>query len=166
MAHMFKLDFICNHVNSMVESGQAVVVAELHEQAVDIVCTQLGLPPSRTRCESVKVKPPCHVVRNHQSHPNARPVVRNGAVGPVQHYQLAVLASNVHGTSEEQIIRKVGEELSARGVGRRLAHGLDMSVEVWPVSKGAGGAASALERIEMYGSRRGKVSGGRVGGRR
>ena len=167
MAHMFKIDFICNHVNSMVESGRAVVVAESHEQAMDIVCQQLSLPASRTRCtESVKVKPPCHVIESRQSHPKAQPVAHNGrGVGPVQHYAMAVLASHVHGTSEDQAIRKVGEELAARGQQRRQLHGLDLSVEVWPVQQGAKGAASALERIEMYGTRKGKVSGGRVGRR-
>jgi hypothetical protein len=168
MAHMFRIDYITNHVNGMVESGKIIVVAESHEQAADLVCVQLNLPPSRTRCESAKIKPPLYQVENRQSHPAEKKVaIRSQREPPLptQRFYIEVTASNVSGQNEHQVLRKVGEELCARGMQTRLRHHLQMSVDCHTSDDAKAGPASPMEKIEMYGRHNGRVQGGQVRGR-
>src|SRR5262245_36721115 len=59
--HMFRLEYVTNHANGVVESGKVIVCADSHDQALDVICVQLDLPPSRTRIlQSIKVKPACY----------------------------------------------------------------------------------------------------------
>ena len=82
MPHMFRVDYCCNHINTVVESGRAIVMAESHQQALDIICDQFCLPPSRTRAiESVKVKPPIFSVDAHQSYPDRKISQRHHGAG-------------------------------------------------------------------------------------
>jgi hypothetical protein len=167
MSHMFRVDFICNHANGMVESGRSIVVAESHEQVIDIICTLQNLPPSRTRIiDSVKIKPPCYSVETRQSHPNAKPAMRNQRDGlePQQRYQLFVQVSNVYAHGENQALRKAGEELIARGMQTRLRHNLEMMIDCSEGSSTSPRKTSPLERIEMLGARANKrgLQGGRV----
>ena len=75
--HMFRVDFVCNHVNGLVETGKVLVVAESHDQARDLVCSQLNLPPTRTRTiASDKIKPPCYTIETHQSYPTTKVSMR------------------------------------------------------------------------------------------
>jgi hypothetical protein len=169
MAHMFRIDFITNHVNGMVEAGKIIVVAESHEQAADLVCQQCNLPPSRTRCESTKIKPPLYQVENRQSYPEKKAsTIRTQREPPlpVQRFFIEVTASNVSGHSEHQVLRKVGEELCARGMQTKLRHHLQMSVDCRTADDTtAPGSQTPMEKIEMYGQRNGRVQGGQVRGR-
>jgi hypothetical protein len=161
---MFRVDFITNHANGMVEAGKVIVLAESHDMAHDLVCTQLNLPPSRTRCDSAKIKPPCYAVENRQSYPTTKKSMRSARdLSPTQRYQITVQASNVNGQSEQQVLRKVGEELCARGTQTRLRHNLQMSIECETGDKRAS-PPSALEKIEMFRPSN-PVQGGRMRGR-
>jgi hypothetical protein len=166
---MFLVDFITNHINGVVETGKVIVVADSHALAIDIVATHLNLPPSRTRFDTEKKKPPFFSVENHQHYPTKRPVIRTeiGDSTAPQHYQILVQASNVLGRSEQQAIRKLGEELQARGSQTRLRHNLELLIECTTADKQRSTPINALEKIEMYGARSAKraVQGGRAQGR-
>jgi hypothetical protein len=164
MAHMFAVDYICNHVSGLVETGKVIVLAESHEQAHDIATTQLNLPPSRTRCESSKIKPPCYVAAMSQYYPNSKVSVRSqrdAPLAPTHRFHITVDA-NTHGQSEQQVLRKIGEELQARGAQTKLRHNIPMSIACETVDAKAS-AASPMEKIEMYGRQGGRVTGGRTG---
>jgi hypothetical protein len=165
MAHMFRVDYITNHVSGLVETGKVIVVAESHEQAHDVVTTQLNLPPSRTRCESSKIKPPCFVAETSQYYPQAKVSVRSqrdAPLAPTHRFHITVDA-NTHGQSEQQVLRKIGEELQARGAQTKLRHNIPMSIACETISPSSS-PPSGLEKIEMYGAR-GKVQGGQVRGK-
>src|SRR5262245_1953567 len=106
MSHMFQIEFITNHVNGMVETGTVLVVADSHEQAQDLVCLQLNLPPSRTRLnECFKVKPPCYVLSNRQVKPSVKKVqMRPSERSMPERYNFFIQVSNVFGHSERQAI--------------------------------------------------------------
>src|SRR5262245_28787017 len=151
MAHMFRVDFITNHVNGLVETGKVIVLAESHQMANDIVATQMNLPVSRTRFDSAKIKPPCYSVENHQSYPNKKISIRSqrdAPLAPTQRFRLTVDAST-HGQSEQQVLRKVGEELQARGMQTRLRHNIPMKIECESVEPSTG-PPHPLEKIQMF----------------
>jgi hypothetical protein len=160
------VDYTTNHVNGMLETGKVIVIAESHEMAHDLVCQQLELPPSRTRCESAKIKPPCYSVGNKQSYPDKKVSVRSARepLAPRQKFHVTVTASNVNGQSELQAMRKVGEELCARGTQSHVRHNLEMSVDC-STSETSSKSPNTMEKIEMYGARNGRVQGGQVRGR-
>jgi hypothetical protein len=161
MSHMFRVDYITNHANGMVETGKVLVLAESHDMAHDLVCQQLNLPTSRTRCDSTKIKPPCYAVENGQHHPQAKVSVRSqrdAPLAPTQRFHITVDAST-HGQSEQQVLRKIGEELQARGAQTRLRHNIPMKIECEPVEKKA--PMSPMEKIEMYAPRK-PTQGGKV----
>jgi len=170
MAHMFRVDYATNHVNGMVETGKIIVVAESHEMAHDLTCRQLQLPASRTRFDSVKIKPPCYAIENRQSYPEKKMgSIRTQrdpreAPAPMQKFHITVEASNVNGQSELQVMRKLGEELTARGMQSHVRHGLQMSVDCSASEDTPTKPPSGLEKIEMLGVRS-KVQGGQVRGR-
>jgi len=163
MAHMFHLEFITNHANGQVETGTVLVLADSHEQARDFVCMQLNLPPSRTRiAECFKVKPPCHVLSNrqfHQSSGSHQP--RDGQRGLPERYNFFIQVSNVIGHSEQQALRKIGEELQARGSQRALKHNLEIAIDATTVGP-TSGKRSTLETIEFYRPASKPMQGGRV----
>jgi hypothetical protein len=163
MPHMFRVTFVTNHVNSMVETGKVLVLAEGHEQALDIVCRQLNLPPSRTRAlDSQKIKPPCYTVETSQNYPTTKVSMRSqrdAPLAPTQRFHIVVDAST-HGQSEQQVLRKIGEELQARGAQTRLRHNIPMKIECETVTPSSG-PPSALEKIEMF-QPRDRVQGGPV----
>jgi hypothetical protein len=165
---MFRVDFVTNHVNGLVETGKVIVLAESHDMAHDIVATQLNLPISRTRFDSSKIKPPCYSVDSNQYYPNKKVSLRSARatdLAPVQRYQITVQASNVNGQSEQQVMRKVGEELQARGTQTRLRHNLEMSVDCSTVNEPTK-PPSALEKIEMFQPRAKRgVQGGQMRGK-
>ena len=168
MSHMFRVDFITHHANGTVETGKVIVLAESHDQARDIVCAQLKLPTSRTQAETTKVKPPCYQVESHQDSVHKKPSVRSQRepLAPTQRYQITVQATNVHGQSEQQVMRKVGEELQARGAQTKLRHNINMSIDCSAADNAPKGSPSTLEKIEMYGVQSGgRVSGGQVRGK-
>jgi hypothetical protein len=141
MPHMFKIEFITNQVDGLTKGGKVLVVAESHEQAFELVCAHLKLPISRTRVlDSFKIKPPCYSIEVHEHHLNAKASVRHAGVARTnvsssQRYTLTVHAS-VHGQSEQQIMRKVGEELQARGANMQTKHNLIMEVDCAPANRG------------------------------
>jgi hypothetical protein len=171
MAHLFRVNFICNHVNGLVETGRVVLLAEGHEQAFDLLCAHMNLPPSRTRViEGVKLKPAIYTVETHQEYPTTKVSMRTARVPsapPVTHrYHIAVDVSNVKGVSETQVLRKVAEELHARGTHSRLRHGLQMSINCEEVGEPQRRTDGTMARIEMYGaSPAGRVQGGQVRGK-
>jgi hypothetical protein len=165
---MFRIQFICNHANSMIEQGKALVVAESHEQALDLICTQLNLPPSRTRAlDSIKIKPSCYVVESQQIYPTTKVSMRSqrdAPLAPVQRYHITVDA-NTHGQTEQQVLRKIGEELQARGAQTKLRHNIPMSISCETVEK-TSSPETPLERIETYRpSVNRRVQGGQVRGK-
>lgn len=165
MAHMFRVDYISNHANGLVETGKIIVVAESHDMARDLVCQQLNLPSSRTRCDSSKIKPPCYPIESHQTYPTTKVSVRSqrdAPLAPTQRFHITVDAST-HGQSEQQVLRKVGEELQARGAQARLRHNIPMKIECETVQSPSS-APSPLEKLEMYGPRS-RVNGGQVRGK-
>jgi hypothetical protein len=163
--HLFRVDFITNHANGLVETGKVLVMAESHDMAHDLTAVQLNLPASRTRFDSSKIKPPCYQVDNNQYYPNKKVSVRSARdteLAPVQRYHITVQASNVGGQSEQQVMRKVGEELQARGTQTRLRHNLQMAIEC-STAETQSKPPSTMEKIEMFGAKAaGRVQGGRV----
>jgi len=172
MAHMFLIDYIANHVNGMVESGKALVVADSHDQAHDLLCLQMQLPPTRTRSESMKIKPPCYSLQSRESHPDKTPASDRTRApqrerDPRMRFHVNVTTTNVVGHNERQVLRKIGEELIARGMQASARHHLQMTVDCWLAAESATSARSMtpMEKIETYGARSGRVQGGQVRGR-
>lgn len=166
MAHMFLVEYVTNHVNGMVESGKVIVIADSHEQTHDVVCQQLQLPTSRTRCEAGKIKPPCYSLESHESYPDKKPsMVRPDREREVRvRFNATIVVSNVVGHSERQVIRKIGEELIARGMQARLRHHLQMTVDCSPsdIPEPSRRSLGAMEKIEMFRPTAGRVQGGRI----
>lgn len=171
MAHMFRISFVCNHVNNLVETGKVIILAESHEQAIDLTCAHLNLPPSRTRAlESTKLKPSCYVVETHQDYPNARVSMRTqrdptAPPAPVHRYQVTVEVSGARGQTETQALRKVAEDLQARAMHSPTRHHLNMSINCNEIED-HGRSNGTMARVEMFGARsQGRVNGGSVRGR-
>jgi hypothetical protein len=170
MSHLFRLNFVTNHVNGLVETGRVLLLAESHEQAFDLLCAHLNLPSSRTRViEGLKLKPSFYTVETHQEYPTTKVSMRT-AHDPtrpplVSHrYHIAVDVSNVKGVSETQVLRKVAEELHARGTHSRLRHGLQMSINCEEIGESERAAGmGTLEAIEFYRPASKPLQGGRVG---
>lgn len=162
MPHMFRIDFVTNHANGLIESGKVIVTADSHELAQDIICQQLNLPPSRTRFESQKIKPPCYQIESQQTYPDKKTTKRTARdlPGPPGRFQVTVVASNVNAQNEQHALRKVGEELCARGTQTRLRHNLQLAIDCSTTAVPSR-PMSPLEELEMF-QPKGRVQGGRV----
>jgi hypothetical protein len=163
--HLFQIEFITNHASGLIETGKALLLADSHEQAYDFVCVHLNLPKSRTRViECFKVKPPCHVLSNRQFQESPNRVSRPpGERSIPERYNFFIQVSNVIGHSEHQALRKIGEELQARGSQRALLHNLEISIDTSIEARGGKGAPhSALEVIEFYRPATKPMQGGRT----
>jgi len=163
--HMFHVDFITNHPNGLVQQGKVLVVADSHEQASDVVCMHLNLPPSRTRCDSYKIKPPLQVLSERQFQQSA--TRRRESAPPSERsvpaaYTFNIQASNVIAHSEGQALRKIGEELQARGARTPLRYNLELSIDTSITERGSGSRRSTLEAIEFYRPSTKPMPGGRV----
>lgn len=166
--HMFRVDFVTNHVSGMIETGKIIVMAESHDQANDIVVEMMKLPASRTRCESSKIKPAFYKVESRQGYPSKKTGTWSSAYGAdttiFQRYQVMIEVTNVTGGNEQEVLRKIGEELQARGAQTKRRHNLQMLINCFPGQRPSA-PATAMEKIEAYGKRGGRVSGGQVRGR-
>jgi hypothetical protein len=167
MAHMFLVEYVTNHVNGMVESGKVIVIADSHEQTHDVVCQHMQLPTSRTQCKAGKIKPPCYVVKSRESYPDKQPSAAarpDREREPRVRYNATIAASNVAGRSEREVLRKIGEELVARGMLTQLRHHLQMTVDCSPAGNSKS-PLSAMQKIEMYRPTGWGMQGGPVRGR-
>lgn len=166
MSHMFIIEYLTNHVNGMVEAGKVIVVADSHEQASDVVCQQLQLPASRTRCESTKIKPPCYPLETHESYPEKKrvPMYREREPETRTRWSVTVTASHVVGQNERQVLCKVAEDLIARARQTRLRHHLEMSVDCSETNPPAG-RTGMMEKIELLRPTGGRVQGGPMRGK-
>lgn len=161
--HMFRIEYVTNHANGIVESGKVIVMCDSHEQAIDIICLQLNLPPSRTRVlQSNKIKPPCYPVESRQSHPSAKVSMRSQRdVPPPEHqnFSVTITASNVRGGGERQVLRKIGDELQSRAAMLPSRHNLELSIEC-ATRNGRDRAPTGLARLEMLRPGAHRVQGG------
>ena len=166
--HMFRIEYVSNHASGIVESGKVIVMCDSHEQALDIICLQLNLPPSRTRVlQSNKIKPPCYPVESRQSYPTVKVSSRAGRDEPPQehrNFSVVITASNVRGGGERQVLRKIGDELQSRAAMLPSRHNLELSVEC-STHNGRDRAPSGLARLEMLRPGSHRVQGGQMRGK-
>lgn len=163
MAHLFRVDYITNHAGGIVETGKVIVLAESQEEAHKIVAAEQRLPPSRTRFDATKIKPPCYAVENHQAHVSAKTTVRARSDAPlVPSRSFRVIIDAVaHGRYERQVLFKVAEDLHCRAAGRPPRHNVTMAVKC----EAAGSQASprtGMDTIETYRPATKPIQGGRV----
>jgi len=170
VSHMFLMNYVTSHASGMVESGKAVVAAESHEQAHDLLCLQLQLPPSRTRSESIKIKPPCYTLESRERHPETKPSQQARPEREREQrtrFHANISVSNVVGHNERQVLRKIGEDLFSRGMQTQSKHHLQLTVDCWQADgpEAPSRSMSPMEKIETYATRNGRVQGGLTKGR-
>jgi hypothetical protein len=162
---MYQVDYITNHVNGMVESGCAIILADSQVLAIDLIERELNLPPSRTRCEVAKIKPPVYKVKSRQSYPAAdkKPQMRAFSdASDMRHFHVLIEVTRVRAESEDQACRRIGEELIGRANKLRNRHHLEMSVQCFDGKPRASGPLGTMAKIEMSRPSRGRVQGGRM----
>jgi hypothetical protein len=163
MPQMYRVDYITNHAGGMVETGKVIVLAESQEEAHKIVAAEQNLPPSRTRFDATKIKPPCYPVETNQAYAGPKTSVRargDAPLVPSRSYHV-VIDAIAHGRYERQVLYKVAEDLHARAAGRQSRHNVSMAI----TCQAAGPQASprtGMGAIETYRPATKPIQGGRV----
>jgi len=164
MPHMFRVDYITNHASGMVQTGKVIVLAESQEEAHKIVAAEQNLPPSRTRFDATKIKPPCYPVETNRAYggPKTSAVRRrdDAPLVPSRNYHV-IIDAVASGRYERQVLYKIAEDLHARAAGRPPRHNVSMAI----TCQAAGPQASprtGMDTIETYRPATKPIQGGRT----
>src|SRR4030095_5649286 len=113
MPQTYRVDYITNHAGGQVETGKVVVLADNHELALEIVAAQLNLPPSRTRFDTTKIKPPCYAVESNHGYATHKPSVHargDAPLVPSRRFHFTIDASAA-GRTEREVLYKIDGDL-------------------------------------------------------
>src|SRR5262245_1549560 len=163
MPHMFRVDYITNHAGGMVQTGKVIVLAESQEEAHKIVAAEQNLPPSRTRFDATKIKPPCYPVETNQAYAGPKTSVRTRADAPLvpsRNYHVLIDAI-ANGRYERQVLYKIAEDLHSRAAGRPPRHNVTMAVTCQPAGPQAS-PRTGMDAIETYRPATKPIQGGRT----
>lgn len=164
MPHMFRVDYITNHASGMVETGKVIVIAESQDEAYKIVAHEQNLPPSRTRFDATKIKPPCYPVETNRAYVGHKPgAVRSrddAPLVPSRSYHV-IIDAVAHGRYERQVLFKVAEDLHLRARGQLPRHNVTMAVTCQPAGPQAS-PRTGMTEIETYRPATKPIQGGRV----
>ncbi len=110
---MYQVSFQ-THYENKIDMGKVLICAETAESASDLVIVAMELPRSKTKCESVRIKPSIYKLERREVHkPKGISVVNGGGDSPMRNYRCNASAT-IRATNEDHAMRRLATSIDER----------------------------------------------------